>query len=163
MSRFFGGVAAATARRPWPVLILAVLLGAISIWAAGGMGSQNVTDAFFDKGSSAYRQTEQADRYFGTDPVVIMAKGPLIETLDTYNLNRLATLETCLAGRIKRGRGQLCAPARKSRTSTRSTPWPVLPPSSAARWPASPRSTTGRSSGCPACRTPRPGRPSAAA
>lgn len=107
MSRFFGGVAAATARRPWPVLILAVLLGAISIWAAGGMGSQNVTDAFFDKGSSAYRQTEQADRYFGTDPVVIMAKGPLIETLDTYNLNRLATLETCLAGRIKRGRGQL--------------------------------------------------------
>ena len=52
MSRFFGGVAAATARRPWPVLILAVLLGAISIWAAGGMGSQNVTDAFFDKGSA---------------------------------------------------------------------------------------------------------------
>ncbi|MCB0831298.1 MAG: MMPL family transporter, partial [Solirubrobacterales bacterium] len=40
-------------------------------------------------------------------PVVIMAKGPLVETLSTYNLNRLATLETCLAGRIKQGRGRL--------------------------------------------------------
>ncbi|MCB0829459.1 MAG: hypothetical protein KDB64_00925, partial [Solirubrobacterales bacterium] len=75
MSKFFGGVAAATARRPWPVLIIAVILSVVSIWAASGMGTQNVTDAFFDRDSTAYRQTAEADREFGTDPVVIMAKG----------------------------------------------------------------------------------------
>lgn len=107
MSRLFGAFAAATTRRPWPVLILALLLCAASLWAASGMGTQNVTEAFFDRDSTAYRQTEQADQVFGTDPVVIMAKGPLVDTLSTRNLNRLATLETCLAGEIKRGRGEL--------------------------------------------------------
>ncbi|MBN8866312.1 MAG: MMPL family transporter [Solirubrobacterales bacterium] len=107
MSRLFGGFAAATSRRPWPVIICAVLLAAVSIWAAAGMGSQNVTDAFFDKGSTAYKTNEQAEKAFGSDPVVVMAKGPLVETLSTYNLNKLATLETCLAGAIKEGRGRL--------------------------------------------------------
>ena len=107
MSSVFGVVAEAIARRPWPVLILALLLSLVSLWAASGMGSQNVTDAFFDKDSTTYEQTERAEESFGSDPVVIMAKGPLVETLSTYNLNRLATLETCLAGDIKRGRGRL--------------------------------------------------------
>ena len=107
MPRLFGAVAEAVARRPWPVVVIAVLLSAVSLWAASGMGTQNVTDAFFDRDSTAYEQTRQADESFGTDPIVIMAKGPLVETLSTYNLNRLATLETCLAGIIKRGRGEL--------------------------------------------------------
>jgi len=105
--RLFGRVASAVARRPWPVVVVAVLLAAISIWAASGMGTQNVTDSFFDKDSTAYEQNAAAERAFGTDPVVIMAKGPLVETLSTYNLNRLATLETCLAGKIRRGKGEL--------------------------------------------------------
>lgn len=113
MSRLFGAVAAATARRPWPVLVIAALLCAAALWAAVGMGSQKVTDAFFDRDSTAYKQTERADRSFGTDPLVIMAKGPLVETLSTGNLNRLATLETCLAGRIKRGRGELFRTCRQ--------------------------------------------------
>lgn len=107
MPRLFGGLAAAIAGRPWPVVILAALLSVAALWAAGGMGTQNVTDAFFNKDSEAYRQTARADEAFGSDPVVIMAKGPLVETLSTYNLNRLATLETCLAGKIRRGEGRL--------------------------------------------------------
>ena len=105
--RLFGGVAAAAARHPWPVLIVAALLAAASIWAAAGMGSQPVTDAFFDRDSEAYRVNADAERSFGSDPVVVMAKGPLVETLTPENLNRLATLETCLAGDISRGRGRL--------------------------------------------------------
>ncbi len=107
MSRLFGALAEAVARRPWPVVVLATLVGAVALWGASGMGTQNVTDAFFDRDSTAYKQTEKADQAFGSDPVVIMAKGPLIETLATENLNRLATLETCLAGQIQRGRGRL--------------------------------------------------------
>jgi hydrophobe/amphiphile efflux-3 (HAE3) family protein len=105
--RLFGRVASSLARRPWPVLIIATLLAAVSIWAAGGMGSQNVTDAFFDRDSPAYEQTARADESFGSDPVVILLEGPLANTLSAYNLNRLATLETCLAGKIRRGRGEL--------------------------------------------------------
>ena len=71
------------------------------------MGSQDVTDAFFDRDSEAYRDNAAAERVFGSDPVVVMAKGPLVETLSTRNLDRLAVLETCLAGKIKRGRGSL--------------------------------------------------------
>ena len=107
MSRVFGALAEAVARRPWPVLVVAVLLGAASIWAAGGMGTQSLTDTLFDRDSPAYERTEKADQAFGTDPVVIMAKGPLVETLNTENLNRLATLETCLGGEIRQGRGRL--------------------------------------------------------
>ncbi|MCB0867465.1 MAG: MMPL family transporter [Solirubrobacterales bacterium] len=105
--KLFGSVAAATARRPWPVVLLALVLGVLSIWLAAGMGSQDVTDAFFDRDSEAYRDNAAAERVFGSDPVVVMAKGPLVETLSTRNLDRLAVLETCLAGKIKRGRGSL--------------------------------------------------------
>lgn len=112
-SRWFGGVAAATARRPWPVLVAALILAVVSLWAAAGMETQKVTDAFFDRDSETYRQTEAAERAFGSDPVVILAKGPLTETLATENLNRLATLETCLAGEIKRGRGELFRTCRE--------------------------------------------------
>ncbi|MBN8870203.1 MAG: MMPL family transporter [Solirubrobacterales bacterium] len=111
--RLFGRVASALARRPWPVLVLAALLAAVSIWAASGMGSQKVTDAFFDRDSTAYKQTARADQSFGSDPVVILVKGPLEDTLSAYNLNRLATLETCVAGRIRRGRGELFRTCRQ--------------------------------------------------
>lgn len=106
-SRLFGGVAAATARRPWPVVVIAGVIALVSIWAAAGMSTQSVTDALFDRDSEAYQQNQAAEELFGSDPVVIMAKGPLVETLSTANLNRLATLETCLAGEIERGRGRL--------------------------------------------------------
>ena len=107
MSRAFGAIAEATARRPWPVVAIAVLLAALSLWAGAGMGTQRLSDVFFDEGSTAWRETRQADRDFGSDPVVIMAKGPLERTLNAGNLNRLATLETCLDGRIREGRGRL--------------------------------------------------------
>lgn len=105
--RFFGRAASAVARRPWATIVVVSLVAVASLWAAAGMATQPVTDAFFDRDSTAYRQTEQADQAFGSDPVVVMAKGPLAETLSTGNLNRLATLETCLAGNISRGRGRL--------------------------------------------------------
>lgn len=112
-ARLVGYCAAAAARRPWPVVICAVALAAAAIWAAAGMGSQNLTESFFDRDSTAYRQNARAERAFGSDPVVVMAKGPLVETLTQYNLNRLATLEVCLAGDIKRGRGELFRTCRQ--------------------------------------------------
>lgn len=71
------------------------------------MGTQPVEDAFFDRGSTAWQENERTARLFGGDPIVVLIKGPLSETLDPENLKRLEVLETCLAGQIKRGRGEL--------------------------------------------------------
>ncbi|MBK5110233.1 MAG: MMPL family transporter [Thermoleophilia bacterium] len=104
---FFGSAAAAIARHPWPVLAVGVALAVAAIAGAAGMGVQPVTDAFFDRDSEAYVETRKADRVFGGDPVVILARGDLAETLTAGNLDRLAVLETCVFGDIKRGRGEL--------------------------------------------------------
>ncbi len=103
----FGAVAAAIARRPWPVLVVVAALVAISAWGAAGMGTQPVEDAFFDRDAIAYRDTEEAAKSFGGDPVVVLAEGPLVETLTPENLSRLNVLESCLAGDIDQGRGKL--------------------------------------------------------
>lgn len=103
----FGAVAAAIARRPWPVLLLLSVVVAAAVWGASGMGSQPVEDAFFDRDAEAWQETERTAESFGGDPVVILADGPLAETLTPDNLSRLNVLETCLSGVIKRGRGKL--------------------------------------------------------
>lgn len=105
--RLFGSAAAAVSRRPWPVLVVVALLAAAALWAAAGGGSQPVEDAFFDRDARSWQQTEKAAESFGGDPVVVLARGPLTETLTPENLSRLNVLETCLAGEIKRGRGKL--------------------------------------------------------
>ncbi|MCB0828602.1 MAG: MMPL family transporter [Solirubrobacterales bacterium] len=89
------------------MIAIGVVLAAAAVVGAAGMGVQPVTDAFFDRDSSEYVETARADRVFGGDPVVVLVRGDLAETLSAENLDRLAVLETCLSGEIKRGRGEL--------------------------------------------------------
>ena len=56
MSKFFGGVAAATARRPWPVLIIAVILSVVVVVASAATIVQVVRI-----GDSGARATWQLD------------------------------------------------------------------------------------------------------
>ena len=106
---FFGRVAALAARRAWPVLITGILLAAtaVAVIAITGMKVQPVDDAIFDRDSPAFVDTAEADKAFGTDPVVILVKGDLIESLKAGNIKHLNVLEQCLAGDISRGRGKL--------------------------------------------------------
>ena len=71
------------------------------------MKVQPVTDAFFDRGTEGFQATERAEATFGTDPVVILARGELSEIVTAQNLESMSVLETCLAGDISRGRGEL--------------------------------------------------------
>jgi hydrophobe/amphiphile efflux-3 (HAE3) family protein len=106
-SGFFGAVAAAAARRPWPVL---AVLGVLAVGAGIGISSmsvQPVTEALFDRSTEGYQATQRAEESFGTDPVVILARGPLRKILSRDNLEKLSVLETCVAGDISRGRGEL--------------------------------------------------------
>ena len=104
---FFGTVAAAVARRAWVVLTVGLAVAVLAVVAASGMKTQSVPDAIFDRDSDEFVATERADRDFGEDPVVIMVKGDLGETLNARNIARMNVLEQCVSGGISRGRGRL--------------------------------------------------------
>jgi len=107
LAALFGAAAAAVARRPWPVLALLTVLAIASAVGLSGMKVQPVTDAFFDRSTEGFQATERAEATFGTDPVVVLARGDLSEIVKAKNLESLSVLETCLAGDINRGRGEL--------------------------------------------------------
>ncbi len=107
LAALYGAAAAAVARRPWPVLVLLTALAIASGAGLAGMKVQPVTDAFFDRGTDGFEATERAEQTFGTDPVVVLARGDLEEIVTAQNLESLSVLETCLAGDIRRGRGEL--------------------------------------------------------
>ena len=107
LAALYGAAAAAVARRPWPVLVLLTALAIASGAGLAGMKVQPVTDAFFDRGTDGFEATERAEKTFGTDPVVVLARGDLEEIVAAENLESLSVLETCLAGDIRRGRGEL--------------------------------------------------------
>ena len=106
-----GRIAAAAARRisgaPWPFLGLTAVILGLALTGLAGMQVQPVTDALFDRETEAWKATERADRDFGGDPVVVVAKGEVDRILDADALDRLSVLETCLAGNVSRGRGDL--------------------------------------------------------
>ncbi|MGB0119638.1 MAG: MMPL family transporter [Solirubrobacterales bacterium] len=106
---FFGRSAAAIARWSRPVLAIGLLLVLAAVAAAifSGTKVQPVTDAIFDRDSVAYKETARAEESFGSEPVVVLAKGDLAETLKPANLEKLNVLETCVSGGISEGRGEL--------------------------------------------------------
>jgi len=107
LAALYGAAAAAVARRPWPVLVLLTALAIASGAGLVGLNVQPVTDAFFDRGTDGFEATGRAEQTFGTDPVVVLARGDLEEIVAAENLESLSVLETCLAGDIRRGRGEL--------------------------------------------------------
>lgn len=107
LAALFGAVAAAVARRPWPVLVLLTVFAIASAAGLSGMKAQPVTDAFFDRSTEGFKATERAEATFGTDPIVVLARGDLSEIVTAKNLESMSVLETCLAGDISRGRGRL--------------------------------------------------------
>lgn len=106
-----GRIAASAASRisslPWPFLGLAFLIFVLSLIGLAGMQVKPVTDALFDRQTEAWEVTERAERDFGQDPVVVVALGEVDRILDADALDRLSVLETCLAGNVSRGRGDL--------------------------------------------------------
>lgn len=102
-----GSAASALAGRPWPFLAIAGVAIALALVAIARAPVQPVEDALLDRDTEAWAATERAERDFGRDPITIVASGDLDLTLDRAGLDRLSVLETCVAGRIERGRGDL--------------------------------------------------------
>lgn len=102
-----GRAAGAIARHPWVPLAILALAFVASAYALVGMRVQPVTEALFDRETAAWAATERSEESFGTDPLVVVARGDLDRTLEPEALERLSVLETCLSGVIERGRGEL--------------------------------------------------------
>jgi hypothetical protein len=58
------------------------------------------TDTLVDKGSPAFKATEDFRQEFGEEPVVVLVKGELQQTILTPDLGVLLRLEGCLSGNV---------------------------------------------------------------
>jgi len=58
------------------------------------------TDTLVDKGSPAFKATEDFRQEFGEEPVVVLVKGELQQTVLTPDLGVLLRLEGCLSGNV---------------------------------------------------------------
>jgi hydrophobe/amphiphile efflux-3 (HAE3) family protein len=98
MKQRLEAVARAAARRP--ALTVAVVLAAAiggGILALGLRPSAG-SDTFVSRSSSTFQATQDDQRHFGGDPVIILIREPLTDLVETRDLAALTELEACLAG-----------------------------------------------------------------
>jgi hydrophobe/amphiphile efflux-3 (HAE3) family protein len=97
----FARVVAAALRRPLLTLALVALLAlSATALALTGLQASTSTDTLVDRGSTSFKATERYRELFGGDAVVILAKGPLRNTVETADLERLLELEGCIGGNV---------------------------------------------------------------
>src|SRR5436189_1981354 len=102
-SNIFARVVSAAIRRPLRTLALVSLLAlAATATALVGLQASTSTDTLVDRGSTSFKATERYRKLFGGDAVVILAKGPLRQTVETSDLERMLELEGCIAGNVPR-------------------------------------------------------------
>ncbi|MFL5895322.1 MAG: efflux RND transporter permease subunit [Thermoleophilaceae bacterium] len=114
-SNVFTRVVAAAVGRPLRTLAIvsAIVLAATAV-ALLRLEPSTSTDTLVDRGSSSFKATERYRDLFGGDAVVILAKGPLRNTVETSDLERLLELEGCIAGNVpKKGLAKLPAVCRR--------------------------------------------------
>jgi hypothetical protein len=82
------------------------VLGAVAVLALAGaalalrLEPSASTDTLVDKGSPAFEATEEFRQEFGEEPVVVLVKGELQQTILTPDLGVLLRLEGCLSGNV---------------------------------------------------------------
>lgn len=97
--RVFAALAGSAVRRPLLVVVCAVALGAVGAGLAVGLTPSTAMNTFVDGSSHTYEQTQSFYRSFGQEPVEIVVKGNLQKLVLSEDIERLAGLEGCLAGR----------------------------------------------------------------
>ena len=82
------------------------MLGAVAVLALAGaalalrLEPSASTDTLVDRGSPAFEATEDFRQEFGEEPVVVLVKGELQQTILTPDLGVLLRLEGCLSGNV---------------------------------------------------------------
>jgi len=111
MRRLLGRIGEWAVTHPAPTIA-----GVISIVAiVGAIGALRLspdagTDKLVDNGSAAFEGTEEFRGRFGDDAIVVLVEGDLKQLVLTENIQRLLSLEGCLAGNPQQD-GQFTAPS----------------------------------------------------
>ena len=88
------------AERPLAVLAGAVVLALAGLALASRLEPSASTDTLVNRGSSAFEATERFRKQFGEEPVVVLVKGELQNSILTADLGTLLRLEGCLSGNV---------------------------------------------------------------
>lgn len=100
-ARALGALARGAAKRPLAVVLVAAVLGAAGAGLAVGLRPSASAETFVGKSSSSYRATQAYYKHFGQEPIEVLVHGNLRTLLlDTANIERLAGLEGCIAGKV---------------------------------------------------------------
>ncbi len=94
----FERVAAVALRRPWLTLAITFVLAVGGAFGALQLETNAGTETLVDEDSEEFKATERFREGFGDDPVVVLARQDVRQTVLTGDLQALFELETCLAG-----------------------------------------------------------------
>ncbi len=86
------------ARRPALTLGIIVALAILGGLLALGMQPSTGTGTFVSSSSASYQATQDDQRHFGGDPVIVLIREPLTDLVLTKELATVTKLEACLAG-----------------------------------------------------------------
>ena len=100
IARLLSNLAGGAARRPWPVIALAVVLCLGGAVLALGLQPSAATSTFVSSSSGTYRATQTFYRNFGEEPVEVLVEGDLQQLILGPDLLRLIGLEGCLSGKV---------------------------------------------------------------
>jgi hydrophobe/amphiphile efflux-3 (HAE3) family protein len=96
----FGTIVRRVAERPLAVLAAVAVLALAGLALALRLEPSASTDTLVDRGSPAFEATERFRKQFGEEPVVILVKGELQQSILTADLGTLLRLEGCLSGNV---------------------------------------------------------------
>ncbi|MGH2782422.1 MAG: MMPL family transporter, partial [Thermoleophilaceae bacterium] len=96
----FARIVGVAARRPLLVLALTALLALGGAGLALRLQPSAATETLVDRGSESFQATERFERDFGDEAVLVLVRGPLVNTLLTPDLGRVLRLEGCLSGNV---------------------------------------------------------------
>lgn len=99
MRKFLGRVGEWVVTHPGPAIVGVVSVVAIvGVIGALRLSPDAGTDKLVDNGSAAFEGTQEFRERFGDDAIVILAQGDLRNLVLTRNIEKLLSLEGCLAG-----------------------------------------------------------------
>jgi hydrophobe/amphiphile efflux-3 (HAE3) family protein len=99
-ARLLFDLAGRAARRPWLVLIVAVVLGLGAAAFALRLKPTAATSTFVSSSSSQYTATQTFYKGFGEEPIAVLVQGDLQQLVLSSDIERLAGLEGCLSGKV---------------------------------------------------------------
>ena len=110
MRKLLGRIGEWAVTHPAPTIASVVAIVAIvGIVGALRLSPDAGTDKLVDNGSDAFVGTQEFRERFGDDAIVVLVEGDLDQIVLTDNINRLLSLETCLAGKPETAAGQFAA------------------------------------------------------